>query len=146
MPPKAKQPANGKSEAKPKRSAVPAVVSTASEGSKPATSFVTKPDAAAFHAEQDALKKEIDECQAKLVCTFFFSSHRLTKVGRQNMVKEKIALAKGTGGNERRDALRAELDAIRGQQGNNKASRSKLLEQIQTMQAGIQTKARDVVL
>lgn len=74
------------------------------------------------------------------------SSQSLTELGHQNAVKEKIALAKGTGGNERRDALRAELDAIRGQQGNNKASRSKLLEQVQTMQAGIQTKVWVVIL
>lgn len=147
MPPKAKQPANGKSEGKPKQSNAPAAVSTASEGFRPATTSVTKPDTTAFHAEQDALKKEIDEYQAKLVCTlslpFLTKSNRL---GRQNAVKEKIALVKGTGGNERRDALRAELDAIRGQQGNNKASRSKLLEQIQTIQTGIQTKVCDVIL
>jgi hypothetical protein len=68
MPPKAKQPSNGKSEAKPKQSAAPAAVSTASEGSRPATTSLTKPDTAAYHAEQDALKKEIDEYQAKLVC------------------------------------------------------------------------------
>ena len=66
MPPKAKQPANGKSEAKPKPTA-PAPATTASEGSKPATTSITKPDATAHHAEQDALKKEIDQYQAKLV-------------------------------------------------------------------------------
>ncbi|KIM29448.1 hypothetical protein M408DRAFT_67984 [Serendipita vermifera MAFF 305830] len=126
MPPKAKQPATGKSENKPKAAAPAAPAAAASEGSKQtATTPVTKPDTAAFHAEQDALKKEIDQLQVKL-----------------NAVKEKIALVKGTGGNERRDALRAELDGIRGQQGNNKASRGKLLEQIQTMQANIQTKVK----
>lgn len=72
MPPKAKQPANGKSEAKPKPAAPGAApVASASEGSKPATTSVVKPDATAHHAEQDSLKKEIDQLQAKLVSYLF---------------------------------------------------------------------------
>ncbi|CAG7848789.1 Uncharacterized protein C458.02c [Serendipita indica DSM 11827] len=130
MPPKGKQAANGKTDAnKPAKSTTSAAASASAAGSsKPAATTattVTKPDTTAYHAEQDALKKEIDETQAKL-----------------NAVKEKINLAKGGGANERRDALRAELDAIRGQQGSNKASRQKLKEQIDTLQTNVQNKVK----
>ncbi|PVF93723.1 hypothetical protein CPB86DRAFT_808843 [Serendipita vermifera] len=134
MPPKAKQPANGaKTDAKPKAAASSSNATTstsanaanAAESSAKATT-ATKPDATAYHAQQEAYKKEIDDLQAKL-----------------NAVKEKINLAKGGGGgNERREALKAELDAIRGQQGSNKASRGKLLDQIQALQANMQNKIK----
>lgn len=55
-------------------------------------------------------------------------------------MKEKISLAKNGPGNERRAALRAELDALRGQQSSSKTSRSKLLEQMKSIQDGIQKK------
>lgn len=64
MAPKAKQVANGKADPKPKPAAS---TNEASESSKTTHTTVTKPDQAAYHAEQDALKKEIDEHQAKLV-------------------------------------------------------------------------------
>ena len=61
----------------------------------------------------------------------------------QNVVRDKIGGASGKGTlNERRKALRDELDEIRGQQSNNKASRGKILDQVKTIQDGIQKKVR----
>ena len=61
----------------------------------------------------------------------------------QNAVREKISLTtKGGNGNDRRNQLRAELDGLRGQQSNNKASRGKVLDQLKALQDGIQKKAR----
>jgi hypothetical protein len=70
MPPKSKQPANGKTDSKPKTTtpAAAAANAEASETAKSAPTTVTKPDTAAYQAEQDALKKEIEQYQAKLVC------------------------------------------------------------------------------
>jgi hypothetical protein len=86
MPPKAKQPANGtKTDAKPKAAAssssAAATTSAAADTNKATTAgetsgkatTATKPDATAYHAEQEALKKQIDECQAKLVSTIHLS-------------------------------------------------------------------------
>jgi hypothetical protein len=56
-------------------------------------------------------------------------------------VKEKISLAtKGGSGNEKRNALRSQLDDLRSQQSGNKTSRSKIFDQMKTLQEGIQKK------
>ena len=56
-------------------------------------------------------------------------------------MKEKISLVtRGGQGNEKRNALRAQLDELRSQQSGNKTSRSKIFEQIKTLQDGIQKK------
>jgi hypothetical protein len=69
MPPKSKQPANGKTDSKQKTTAPAATANAeASETAKSAPTTVTKPDTAAYQAEQDSLKKEIEQYQAKLVC------------------------------------------------------------------------------
>ncbi|KAG5643951.1 hypothetical protein DXG03_009302 [Asterophora parasitica] len=85
-----------------------------------------KPDKNAYDAEQDKIKKEIDALQVKL-----------------SAVRDKISLATKSGsGNDRRSALRAELDGIRGQQSNNKSSRGKIIEQLKTLQDGISQKIK----
>ncbi|KAG6817414.1 hypothetical protein H0H87_009059 [Tephrocybe sp. NHM501043] len=88
-----------------------------------------KPDEKAYDAEQDKIKKEIDALQAKL-----------------SIVKDKISLTTKSGapGNDRRTALRAELDSIRGQQSSNKLSRGKILDQVKAIQDGIQKKIKDL--
>ncbi|KAF8222177.1 hypothetical protein L208DRAFT_617497 [Tricholoma matsutake] len=87
-----------------------------------------KPDKKLYDAEQDKIKSEIDALQVKL-----------------SAVRDKISLAtKPNSSNDRRSVLRAELDSIRGQQFNNKASRSKVLEQIKGLQDGIQKKIKDL--
>ncbi|KAI0722942.1 hypothetical protein C8Q76DRAFT_721054 [Earliella scabrosa] len=87
-----------------------------------------KPDKALYDAEQSKIKAEIDALQIKL-----------------NAVKEKLALnQKGGPGNERRNALRAELDSIRGQQSTSKLARGKVIEQLKTLQEGIQKKVKDL--
>ena len=71
MPPKGKQAANGKTDAKPAKttSTTPAAAAAAGSSKAAPTTVtpITKPDSTAYHAEQDALKKEIDAAQAKLV-------------------------------------------------------------------------------
>lgn len=70
MPPKAVKQENSKTAPKAKPAAAPATSSA--QAAKPSGGpTVTKPDATAYHAEQDALKKEIDELQAKLVGGLF---------------------------------------------------------------------------
>ncbi|KAJ7180093.1 hypothetical protein C8R43DRAFT_841777, partial [Mycena crocata] len=87
-----------------------------------------RPDKKVFDAEQDKIKADIDALQLKLASSFY-----------------KISLATKSGpGNDRRNALRAELDTIRGQQSTNKNSRSKVLEQLKTLQDGIQKKIKDL--
>ncbi|KAJ3835573.1 hypothetical protein EV361DRAFT_845470 [Lentinula raphanica] len=132
--PKSK-PANG-SATKGKASAVPTngtttPVSVASEkkdtSEAPAASG-GKPDKKAYDAEQERLKGEIDALQLKVTA-----------------VKDKISLVtKGGPGNERRNALRAELDQIRGQQSNNKTSRGKVFEQIKAYDETIKRKIKDL--
>ncbi|KAG6854779.1 hypothetical protein C0991_001206 [Blastosporella zonata] len=88
-----------------------------------------KPDKKAYDAEQERIKKEIDTLQAKV-----------------STVKDKISLGTKSGGpgNDRRAALRAELDSLRGQQSSNKSSRSKILDQVKAIQDGIQKKIKDL--
>jgi uncharacterized coiled-coil DUF342 family protein len=87
-----------------------------------------KPDKAAYDAEQQRIKAEIDGVHEKLTA-----------------VKEKISLAtRGGQGNEKRNALRAQLDELRSQQSGNKTSRSKIFEQMKTLQDGIQKRKKDL--
>jgi len=87
-----------------------------------------KPDRAAYDAEQQRIKAEIDLLQEKLTD-----------------VKDKISLAtKGGSGNEKRNALRAQLDDLRSQQSGNKSSRSKIFDQMKALQEGIQKKVKDL--
>jgi len=58
-------------------------------------------------------------------------------------VKDKIGLAtKGGSGNDKKSQLRAELDEIRAQQSNGKQSRSKIFEQLKTVQESMGKKVR----
>ncbi|KAH7929454.1 hypothetical protein BV22DRAFT_1080930 [Leucogyrophana mollusca] len=89
-----------------------------------------KPDKAAYDAEQERIKSEIDSLQTKL-----------------SAVREKISLVTKSGsgsGNDRRSTLRAEMDSIRGQQSTNKSSRGKVLDQLKSIQDGIQKKIKDL--
>ncbi|KAI0832449.1 hypothetical protein BC628DRAFT_1309368 [Trametes gibbosa] len=87
-----------------------------------------KPDKALYDTEQNKIKAEIDALQVKL-----------------NAVKDKIALTSKSGpGGEKRNALKAELDGIRGQQSTNKLTRGKVFDQLKALQEGIQTKVKDL--
>ncbi|KAI0660954.1 hypothetical protein C8Q70DRAFT_973733 [Cubamyces menziesii] len=134
MAPKSKSAATNGAAKKPAKSATPS--GTAS----PATTTVEvqeisavvygpgKPDKTLYDAEQNKIKAEIDAVQLKLTA-----------------VKEKISLTSKSGpGSERRNALKAELDSIRGQQSTNKLSRGKVIEQLKTLQDGIQKKIKDL--
>ncbi|KZT24496.1 hypothetical protein NEOLEDRAFT_1179179 [Neolentinus lepideus HHB14362 ss-1] len=92
------------------------------------TSGFGKPDKAAYDAEQAKLKTEIDAVQAKL-----------------NAIKDKIGLtSRSNGVNDRRTQLRSELDSLRAQQGGNKATRGKVLDQLKALQDGVQKKVKDL--
>ncbi|KAF8076396.1 hypothetical protein FPV67DRAFT_1573622 [Lyophyllum atratum] len=87
-----------------------------------------KPDKKVYDAEQETIKRDIDALQVKL-----------------SAVRDKISLATKSGpGNDRRAALRTELDGIRGQQSNNKMSRGKAIDQVKALQDGIQKKVKDL--
>ncbi|KAJ7047366.1 hypothetical protein C8F04DRAFT_985293 [Mycena alexandri] len=87
-----------------------------------------RPDKKVFDAEQDKIKADIDALQTKL-----------------SAVRDKISLASRSGpGNDRRTALYAELDAIRGQQSNSAVSRSKLHDQVKSVNESIQKKIKDL--
>ncbi|KAJ7095391.1 hypothetical protein B0H15DRAFT_881437 [Mycena belliarum] len=134
MPPKSKQaPANGAA-AKGKAPSTNGTTTPVSTVDKKDTSDATpatttgRPDKKVFDAEQDRIKSEIDALQVKL-----------------SAVRDKISLATKSGpGNDRRNALRAELDTIRGQQSNSKTSRTKVREQLDALQEGIQKKVKDL--
>ncbi|KAI0068867.1 hypothetical protein BV25DRAFT_1874160 [Artomyces pyxidatus] len=94
--------------------------------SKASTQHVGRPDKAAYDAEQEKIRGEIDAVQVKL-----------------SAVKEKISLVTKSGkGNDRRNALRAELDTLRGTQSGNKLARSKIIDQLKALQDGIQKKTK----
>ncbi|KAI9571044.1 hypothetical protein HD554DRAFT_2169409 [Boletus coccyginus] len=86
-----------------------------------------RPDKSAYDAGQERLKSEIDALQAKL-----------------GAVREKISLASKPAGNDRWNALRAELDGTREQQSSYKTSRSNVLDQLKALQDGVQKKTKDL--
>lgn len=66
---------------------------------------------------------------------------RVLLASYQSAVKEKLGLtSKGDAGNDKRTALRAELDSLRGQQSNTKLNRSKVFDQLKAIQDGVQKK------
>ena len=105
MPPKDKQKASGSTEKKPTPKPAPAKpakdeVATTREGR------LIKPDQAVYQAEQDALKKEIDEITAKLVCPRLFICQRKvcshhTLNGRTLSRTRLMGLREAPGTNER---------------------------------------------
>ncbi|KAJ7283644.1 hypothetical protein C8J57DRAFT_1432694 [Mycena rebaudengoi] len=133
MPPKSKQtpPANGEAAPKGKAPSTNGTTTPVSTADKKDTSDVApigRPDKKVFDAEQDKIKAEIDALQVKL-----------------SAVRDKISLATKSGpGNDRRTALRAELDGIKGQQSSSKASRGKIHEQLDTLKASIDKKVKDL--
>ncbi|KAG1892445.1 hypothetical protein F4604DRAFT_1672457 [Suillus subluteus] len=94
----------------------------------PAATGSGKPDKAAHDAEQERIRTEIDGLQTKLAA-----------------VREKISSAnQPSTGNDKRAALKAELDSIRSQQSSNKLNRGKTHEQLKAIQEGIQKKIKDL--
>ncbi|KAG8906131.1 hypothetical protein FRB99_007521 [Tulasnella sp. 403] len=93
-----------------------------------ATSHISKPDQAAYNAEQEDIKKQMEEANKRLAA-----------------VKEKIARATDSGfGDERVAQLKFELEVIREQQGDAKSSREKTLSQVKSLQENIQRKVSDL--
>ncbi|KAH9853443.1 hypothetical protein C2E23DRAFT_884625 [Lenzites betulinus] len=134
MAPKSKPAATNGAAKKPKSATPSGTASPApttaeiKEDAAPAAYGSGKPDKALYDTEQNKIKAEIDALQVKL-----------------NAVKDKIALTSKSGpGGEKRNALKAELDGIRGQQSTNKLSRGKVFDQLKALQDGIQKKVKDL--
>ncbi|CDO75614.1 hypothetical protein BN946_scf184858.g54 [Trametes cinnabarina] len=135
MAPKSKSvAANGAAAKKPAKSTTSSVTASPATTTVEVQEFTAvvygpgKPDKTLYDAEQNKIKAEIDAVQVKLTA-----------------VKEKIALTSRSGsGNERRNALKAELDSIRSHQSTNKLSRGKIHDQLKTIQDGIQKKIKDL--
>jgi hypothetical protein len=89
MPPKVEKQKTTKAEVKAKPTAAPSE-SSAQPSTKPSVSTVTKPDGTAYNAEQDALKKEIDDLQAKLVSGLFPRFGCVLSLGRMRSKKRSI--------------------------------------------------------
>ena len=62
----------------------------------------------------------------------------------QNIVKEKINLAKGDSINDRKSQIRKDLDEIRVQQSDKKPNRRKVIEHLKVLQEGIQKNVRHI--
>ncbi|KAF9221974.1 nuclear segregation protein Bfr1 [Gyrodon lividus] len=125
-------PASGKgAKTTPTSTVPPSPVFKPAEADGPTTTVSGKPDKNAFDAEQQRIKSEIDTLQVKLA-----------------VVREKISTSssatKSSSGNDRRTTLRAELDGIRDQQSSCKTSRGQVLDQLKTLQDGIQKKSKDL--
>ncbi|KAF9009050.1 hypothetical protein BDQ17DRAFT_1349438 [Cyathus striatus] len=130
MPAQKSSAADGSAKAKASSSgtATPVSVSEKKDLSDPQGYSGGRPDKKAYDAEQQSIKSEIDDLQVKL-----------------SAVRDKISLATKSGsGNDRRNALRAELDGIRDQQASIKASRGKIHDQMRALQDTIQKKAKDL--
>ncbi|KAI0677528.1 hypothetical protein C8Q78DRAFT_1003095 [Trametes maxima] len=133
MAPKSKQAATNGAAKKPKSATPSGTVSPATTTAEvqdvaPVAYGTGKPDKAVYDAEQNKIKAEIDAVQVKLTA-----------------VKEKISLTSKAGpGSEKRNALKAELDAIRGTQSTNKLTRGKVFDQLKALQDGIQKKVKDL--
>ncbi|PFH52732.1 hypothetical protein AMATHDRAFT_139011 [Amanita thiersii Skay4041] len=124
MPPKSKSQSNNKPT--PLRSAA----STDTSGKDIPSHHIStpRPDKKAYETQQSVIKSEIDVLQSKL-----------------SAVREKITLATRSGPpSERETALRSERDGIRSQQSTNKSSRSRILDQVKTLQENVQKKVKDL--
>lgn len=128
MPPKSKPAAKG-ADPKPKPASSANGTSTpTAEGTAPATTGgFGKPDKAAYDAEQESLKKEIDTIQARL-----------------NQIKDILAGSDAKAPNEKRDALRTELDGLRQQQQSGNMDRDKIFEQLKSLNESVQKKIKDL--
>ncbi|WVQ75127.1 hypothetical protein IAR50_004736 [Cryptococcus sp. DSM 104548] len=90
-------------------------------------SQLTKPDQQKYNAEQDALNKEIAEVKAKI-----------------DAIRSRIALSQAPTSNDRRSAIKSELDSLRGEQAKFKGDRNKLFEEMKRLQEGVQKKIKEV--
>ncbi|GAA6030419.1 hypothetical protein JCM8097_009099 [Rhodosporidiobolus ruineniae] len=88
-----------------------------------------RPDKAAYDAEQDDLRRQIDALQAK-----------------QNDLRNKISASapKTSPEHERKLAVRKELDALRAEQAQKKGGRGKTLDQLKALQEALNKKIKDL--
>ncbi|GAA5860125.1 hypothetical protein JCM1840_002780 [Sporobolomyces johnsonii] len=107
----------------------PAATNVEIKAKKDDTHQSGRPDKAAYDAEQDDLRRQIDALQAK-----------------SNDIKNKIAASsnKGSPHHERKLALRKELDALRAEQAGLKGGRAKTLEQVKALQENLNKKIKDL--
>ena len=61
----------------------------------------------------------------------------------QDAVRSRISLGSSPGSNDRRTVIKAELDALRGEQGKFKADRGRTLDEVKRLQENVQKKIKD---
>ncbi|GAA5934527.1 uncharacterized protein JCM15063_004603 [Sporobolomyces koalae] len=124
-----------------KRAANVASLSNSKKGQDPAATVVEvtpkhkddgangRPDKSVYDKEQDALRAEIDQVQAKL-----------------NDLRNKISTSSVKGGphHERKIELRKQLDQLRSEQQQARGGRGKTVEQLSTMQEALKKKIAEL--
>ncbi|OWT39327.1 nuclear segregation protein Bfr1 [Cryptococcus neoformans] len=96
-------------------------------GDKKSGGQLAKPDQSKYNAEQDEINKEIAAVKEKI-----------------EAVRSRIALSQAPTSNDRRSAIKAELDSLRSEQAKFKGDRNKLFEEMKRLQEGVQKKIKDV--
>ncbi len=59
-------------------------------------------------------------------------------------MRSRISLSQSPGSNDRRTVIKGELDALRGEQGKNKAERQKTLDEMKKLQENVQKRIKEV--
>ncbi|ODO06925.1 hypothetical protein I350_04286 [Cryptococcus amylolentus CBS 6273] len=88
---------------------------------------LTKPDQQKYNAEQNSINEEIAEVKAKL-----------------DAIRSRIALSQAPTSNDRRSAIKSELDSLRGEQAKFRGDRNKLFEDMKRLQESVQKKIKEV--
>lgn len=58
-------------------------------------------------------------------------------------MRSRIQLSQSPGGNDRRSQIKAEMDALRTEQGSYKSNRQKTFDEMKRLQEGVQKKIKD---
>lgn len=139
-------------------------------GDKKSSGQMAKPDQSKYNAEQDEINKEIAAVKEKIVsvphgqylcsvpcgsswnhyrfCPHFSALPELAALlllcTLQEAVRSRIALSQAPTSNDRRSAIKAELDGLRSEQAKFKGDRNKLFEEMKRLQEGVQKKIKDI--
>ncbi|ODO00722.1 nuclear segregation protein Bfr1 [Cryptococcus wingfieldii CBS 7118] len=97
------------------------------DGEDKKSTQLTKPDQSKYNAEQDTINKEIAEVKTKL-----------------DAIRSRIALSQAPTSNDRRSAIKSELDSLRGEQAKFRGDRNKLFEDMKRLQESVQKKIKEV--
>ncbi|WVN86951.1 uncharacterized protein L203_102126 [Cryptococcus depauperatus CBS 7841] len=105
----------------------PLQIASTVKNDKKQIGHLAKPDQSKYNVEQDEINKEIAAVKVKL-----------------DAVRSRIALSQAPGSNDRRSALKAELEGLRTEQSKFKGDRNKLFDEMKRLQEGIQKKIKEL--